>query len=740
MPLLRISRPNFKPKRAAAPASQAQAAIDFVAISGRKPVAGALLAALCGIGLPAWAQTASSDTAAVLPTVRVTAEGETASGPAKGFVAKRSATGTKTDTPLLETPQSVTVVTREQMDAQASDSLDQAFDYSAGISSQSGGVQRRTATGFTVRGFNITGSAPLYLNGSKFPINSLSGTMEPYSYERVELLKGPASILYGQTAPGGIINLVSKRPTAEPLREIELQTGSWNRRQIAGDFGGPIGTDGTFSYRLTGLVRESDTMIDPIRDDRTLLSGALDWKLSSDTLLTLLATYNKARSIYDYGKPLDGTLLPNINGKISRELFVGEPGFDKFDTEGSTLGYLLNHRINDTWNFRQNLLAFDYESDNANATSSLRVANATQRTMNRTAISRLDTDRGVSLDNQLVGQWKLGRVQHTLLMGLDWSERDFARTQRAGTATALNLFNPVYGGPITLAGATQSLSNSKQLGLYVQDQIKVDDRWIALLGGRYDDANNSSTAIAINGAVTRTQQKSSAFTPRAGLMYLADGGIAPYYSYSRSFQPTSGSDFSLRPFEPTTGTQNEIGVKYEPPGANASVTVAAYELTQQNVLTSDLVNPGFSVQTGEVRSRGVEVEGRASINRRLDLVGAVGTTDARITKSNTGNVGSRPTSVPRYTASLWTDYRFQEPALPGLSAGIGVRRVGPTEVSLMAVPAYTVYDAALRFQIDKWRFALNVKNLFNKTYLGSCSFACFYGDERNVTLSARYTW
>lgn len=561
--------------------------------------------------------------------------------------------------------------------------------------------------------------------------------MEPYAYERVELLKGPASILYGQAAPGGIINMVSKRPTAEPLREVEVQVGSWGRRQIAVDLGGPLTEDGRVGYRLTALARDAHAMVRAIPDDRTLVNGAIDWRLTDHTMLTLLATYSKGSSIYDYGKPTAGTWLPNPNGAISRTLFVGDPGLDKFDTTGSTLGYLLEHRFNDDWQFRQNVLVFDYEADNAWAAIGT-VVQPAQRLVSRSATARFDTDKGVSVDNQLLGKLRTGRLQHTMIVGLDYSENDFTRAQRTGTIGALDLYNPVYGVPFTLGGAALSISDRKQLGLYVQDHIKLDDRFIALLGGRYDDARNKGRSVAVNGTSTPSDSKSHAFTPRAALMYLADGGLAPYYSYTRSFQPVGGTDFFLRPFKPTTGTQHEVGVKYEPPGMNASVTVAAYQLTQQNVSTSDLEHTGFSVQTGEIRSRGFEIEGRATIARRLDLVAALGTTDAVITQSNQNTVGTRPTSVPRHTASLWADYRL--PWFSGVSIGAGVRHVGTTELNRLPVPSYTVFDAALRYQVDKWRFALNVKNVADKTYLASCSFACFYGDERNVTLSARYTW
>lgn len=696
-----------------------------------------VLLAATAAGASAWAQTA-----AALPEVKVTAEGETASGPARGFVAKRSATGTKTDTALVETPQSITVVTREQVEAQAADSLDQAFGYSAGITPLSGGSQRRISTSFTVRGFNVTGSAPLYLNGSKFPINSLSGSMELYAFERVELLKGPASILYGQAAPGGIINLVSKRPTATPLREVELQAGSWGRRQAAVDLAGPLTEDGRIGYRITALARNADAMVSRIADDRRMLNAALAWKLTPDTDLTLVAGYNKGKSHYDYGKPYDGTLLPNPNGRIARELFVGEPGFDKFDTEGKTAGWLLEHRLNSDWTVKQNLLVFDYAADNAYASIASRAdAETGLRTVLRTPYARYDTDKGWSLDNQLQGRLRTGPLDHLLLAGLDFSDRDFTRAQRTGTVTALDLYNPVYGNSVNLAAAgSRSSTSARQLGLYLQDQIKLGAGWVALLGARYDKAHNEGSTVLANGTASATDERSHAFTPRAGLLYHFDNGLAPYYSYTRSFQPASGVDYFGRAFKPTEGTQHELGLKYEPRGTNLLVTAAVYELTQTNVSTGDPDHPGFSIQTGEIRSRGFELEARASLSRQWDVTAALGAIDARVTKSNTANLGTRPTSVPRNTASVWVDHRFA--ALPGLSAGLGVRRVGAqaSSVAGLNVPAFTLVDAALRYETGPWRFALNVKNLADKNYLADCTYACFYGDERNATLTVRYSW
>lgn len=480
-------------------------------------------------------------------------------------------------------------------------------------------------------------------------------------------------------------------------------------------------------------------MISQIPDDRASFNGVLDWKPRPGTQLTLLAGWQRDKSLYDYGKPREGTLLPNVNGRIRRDLFVGEPGFDYFNTKGATLGYLLEQRLGSDWRFRQNLLGFDYAADNSWVAQHGTVDAATQRWVNRSATHRDDTDRGWSLDNQLHGKLRTGAAEHTLLLGLDYSRRHFLRDQRMGTAGRLDVFNPVYGSPITLGPASRWQSNSQQLGLYVQDQIKFGPHWVLLAGARHDTARSDSQNTPATGAASRDREKAHAFTPRLGLLYRTGNGWSPYYSYTRSFQPTSGSDFFQRPFKPTEGTQHEIGLKWEPPGADASVTLAAYQLTQPNVLTGDPAHPGFSIQVGEQRSRGIELEGRATLMRQLDLVGGIATTDARITRSNTGLAGTRPVAVPRHMASLWADWRFAG-ELNGLSLGVGVRHVGPAEFQRMQVPGHTVFDAALRYQWNHWRFALNVKNVANRSYVAACSFACFYGDERNVTLTARYIW
>lgn len=648
----------------------------------------------------------------------------------------------KMDLPLLETPLSVSVVTSDQIEARAADSLEQAFRYSSGIYSLSGGANRQNTTGFMVRGFNITGAAPLYVNGSKFPINSLSGAMEPYIYESVELLKGPASVLYGQSPPGGIINMVSKRSTPQPLRSVKLQAGSWDHRQVNADFGGPLTDDGALGYRLTGMMRDGETMISGIANERITVSSVIDWKPTERTTWSLLGTYHDTDTAYDNGKPAIGTVLPNPNGRVSPRLFTGEPGFNRSTPKGYTISSLLEHRFNDTWQVRQNVLWYDYDLYMASTGGGSVLDAATRRLLTRSPNVRIDTDKGYSIDNQVLGKWALNRTEHTVLFGVDYTNQDWTRALYAATVAPLDVFAPVYGSPVTVATTPAlSVQDATQLGTYLQYHLKLDQRWIMLVGGRWDEARGNN--YSGTGVITaRERVKASAFTKRVGLLYLSSNGIAPYLSYSESFMPVGGTSFSGAAFEPTEGIQYEAGVKIEPKGHNAALTFAVYQLTQQNNLTTDLANPTFSVQTGEVRSRGFEAEGRVSFGRSLDLLASYNYTDAEVTKSNGPDLGRIPGSVPRNTASLWVDYHYPIDTWGEFSLGAGVRHVGQSlnQVNTVTVPSYEDYDVSARFDTRSWKFALNVKNILNKEYVAACVGACYYGDLRNVTFSAQYSW
>ncbi|MEN0107927.1 MAG: TonB-dependent siderophore receptor [Pseudomonas sp.] len=692
---------------------------------------------------------------ASLPAASITADStwDSAIGPDVGFVAKRSLTATKTDTPLSETPQAVSVVTRDQLDAQgASSSLQDSLRYTAGVTSARG--VNRTDDSFNLRGFaaGLASTEPAIFRDGLRNYGTYASTIEAYGAQRVEVLKGPASVMYGQAAPGGVINVVSKRPTQEPLHQLDLQYGSNDHRQIGLDLGGPLDEDGVLSYRLTVMKRESDTMTDHVPDNRDYVAGALTWQPSDATSLTVLGGYQHSKTRYNMGVPVMGSVRDNPLGDVSRHFFAGEPDFDDWDTNVSWLGYQFEHHFNDVWTFRQN--SRYQESTLAWDSAYAYALDANQHEVDRFAYSRRDRYHTYAVDNQLQAQWQHGDFEHTSLVGLDYLYGQWDYKVRRGAAPNLDIFDPHYGSPISLNSgySADEFSTTKRTGLYAQDQIKYADHWIFLVGGRQDWSKDEGEYRLYD---LKSKADSDAFTGRLGLMYLFDNGLAPYASYTEAFEPVNDLDADGNQFDPIESQQYEVGIKYAPPGTDASLTVSLFDLRRQNVVTNDVFD--VARQTGETRSRGVEVEGVASLNANLDIIANYTYTDIEITKSDyiDGNgqaeKGTAPPGVPEHSISLWANYSLHDGALKGLSVGGGVRRLigtsgyvlesSPTQDKL---PAYTVVDALLAYDIDpSWRLALNANNLLDEKYVQSCYYAstmCYYGEERNVVASVRYNW
>ncbi|WP_187830034.1 TonB-dependent siderophore receptor [Siccirubricoccus phaeus] len=686
-----------------------------------------------------------------LPELSIQGQAETATGPVRGYVAERSAAGTKTDTPLLETPQSVSIVTRDQMDAQRPQTIRDALAYTPGIVAGQG-FSRSDET-FVIRGFQ--GSAQnnsIFRDGLRWGANNYGlGLIETYGLERIEVLRGPASILFGAVEPGGILNLVSKRPTATPLHEIELSGGSYGHRQVAADFGGPLTADGSLSYRLTGLWRDSGTMIDHIPDDRRYIAPALTWRPSADTSITLLGSYYRGDTAYNYGYPFNGTVLPNRNGPISTSRFVGQPGFDSYETETFSIGWLAEHRFDATWTVRQNFryLTADSTIRDLQVVSPTSAAGLSpdQRSVARSAENRRTTSTQYLLDNQVEARFATGPLSHTVLAGFDFAQTrlvDIRGTTRTGVP-GLDLYAPNYhlGIPVAKLGTTiNSLSTVSQLGLYLQDQVRIADRLVLLLGGRQDWA---STEVTNRLARSVVAPEDSAFSGRVGLVWLLDGGFAPYASYSESFIPnTTATVVGGGALKPSTGQQYEVGIRWQPPGARSLVSLAAYELTKQNVVGADVAHPGFATQTGEIRARGVELEGRAELSENFSLIASYAYTDARIMKSSLpAEVGRTPAAVPMHRATLWGDATVTEGPLRGLGLGAGVRYSSGTRdtANLIKVPDVGLVDAMARYDFnEQWRLSLNATNLFDKQYVATCTYACFYGERLTITAALRYRW
>ncbi len=690
------------------------------------------------------------------PAVEPAGPVERANGPVGGMVARRSATGTKTDTPILEVPQSISVIPREQMDQQQAESVSQALRYSASISPEVRPANNRYDSIF-IRGFGGGGTAAAYVNywdGMRVlrGVNFLVPAIDPYSLERIEVLRGPASVLFGQVNVGGLVNMVSKRPTETPVREIQLQTGSYGRLQTAFDLGGPADPDGKFLYRLTGLFRDADTQVAHTKEQRIMIAPSFTWKPDETLKLTVYGHYQRDPETGFYGTlPVVGTLLPTKFGRIPTRLLPGEPGFEGFSRNMSHIGYEIEHKPTDGVTLRQNLRFVDMDSKFTTVAAVGMSANQEMLQPRRATYSR-EFARGLVLDNQAQFDFTTGPLTHKLLLGLDYLDvGSHSYLGTGGTVQPLNWRFPIYGRtPFVLPATPRTNQDQSQLGLYAQDQIKFD-RFVLTAGLRQDWADTKQYVYNTN---KTTKFGDDALTGRVGLVYLFDWGLAPYASYATSFDPlTSGTSYSGTPFRPTTGEQYEAGVKFQPVGYDAFIQASAFDLTQNNVTTPDPNHFGYSIQTGQIRSRGVEVEARATIAKSLDLIAAYSTMDVEVTRANDASLGHRPVGAPAQIASGWAYYTFHDGWLAGLGFGGGVRYIGNTlgqADGTLRVPGYTLYDAAVSYDFGKaspylkgLKLAVNGTNLADKTYVSGCfSYlqGCVYGYRRAVLATLTYRW
>ncbi|PTM41814.1 TonB-dependent siderophore receptor [Bosea sp. 124] len=723
--------------------------------AGTTPARRAPLTALAGVALGAiiCAGTARAQSGDDITLDTIQVQGERASGPVNGYVGRRSDTATKTDTPLIETPQSVTVVTRQQMADQGAQSVGQALRYTASVLAETRLSAGRYDSAF-IRGFGGSGGGAGFINnldGLRYQrgVSFLVPAYEPWGLERVEVLRGPSSVVFGQVKPGGIVNMVSKRPKDEAHGEVQLQFGSYQRAQMAFDIGGPIDPEKTWLYRVVGLGRAADTQVDFTREERIFVAPSVTYRPNGATSFTLMASFQRDPETGFYGFiPAVGTVLPSRAGRIRSDFFPGEPSYEGYSRNQANLGYAFEHRFNDVFSFRQNVRVSDLES--RMHTVAVAGIGADQRTLTRRVTASNESARTAGIDNQLQADFRTGPLTHKLLFGIDgyWMDGK-AFTGAGGTVQTLDFTNPIYGRrPFVVPAIPGTSQTTTQYGVYLQDQIKLD-RLSLLVGGRFDSAEARTRALTTG---VLTKQDDTARTGRVALMYNFDNGFAPYASYSTSFEPVAGTTFAGTPFKPTEGEQYEVGFKYELPGANAFIQAAAYELTQTNVSTSDLANVGFQVQTGEVRARGIEVEARATVFDNLDLIAAYAYTDAEVTKSNGVDLGKRPTVVPRHMASLWGHYTFRTGMLAGLGLGAGVRYVGEgagDPGNTFFTPDYTLVDAAISYDfgaanpaLKAWKLQVNAHNLFDKEYISGCYAAvqCSFGLRRTVLATLSYRW
>ena len=669
---------------------------------------------------------------ASLPEVRVDAGAETATTPVIGYRAKNAVTATKTDTPLAETPQSVTVVTRDQMVDQGATNLQDALTYAAGVRSDAYGIDSRSDS-FLVRGSDAT----IYLDGLQTYSSgwyTSTARPDPYTLERLEVLRGPAGMLFGAGNAGGVVNMVSKRPQQETYREVGVQLGSFGRKQVQADLTGALTADGDWSYRLIALHRKSDTQVDYVPDDRSLVMPSLTWRPSAATSLTLQALWQKDKTgSTSQFFPWKGTILPNINGPLPSSRFIGEPG-DGYDTERKTFGWLFEHKFDDRWTFRQNFRAsrtfndshYHY-ADSFSEPGGWSLDPLGQRLLGRYNGKSLAWTSMTGIDNHVEGHFDTGSVRHTLLVGAEYSRQRQDKTE--GSAySAIDAYAPVYG--IGYVPVTELMrkprTTQRNAGIYVQDQMKWNN-WIFVAGLRHD----RSTA----GTAGSASETTSATSRRFGAMYMLPSGWSPYLSYTESFTPQGGTDLNGRLFKPLRGEQVEAGVKYQPQGSPTSFTASAFSLKEKNRIVSDSTNPNYGRQVDATKNKGVELELKTTLARDFDLIANYTYID----------VDHKLIDTPRNQVSVWGKYRFSIAGVPGFSAGAGVRYMsGFRDVEGTGagpyVPSVALLDLMLAYESAKWRYALNINNATDKTYFSTCLARgdCWYGARRNIVASATY--
>ncbi|HDR9845075.1 TPA: TonB-dependent siderophore receptor, partial [Burkholderia multivorans] len=684
--------------------------------------------------------------AGTLPAITVNAASE--GDGTVGLVAKRSRTGTKTDTPIEEIPQTINVVTAQQIEMTGATDVNTALRYVPGFSSY--GSDNRSDWYAALRGFTPTA----YVNGLQVPntLNLSSWRVDPYMIDSITVLRGPTSVLYGAGDPGAIVDVKTKLADGERVREAGVEIGNYARKQFMIDVGDKLDPDGKYAYRFVGVARDGNAVTGPNNDQRVALAPSFRWRPNADTSLTLSATY-----LQDWGDissnflPAAGTVLPNPNGQITKDIYEGDGNFNYYRKKQWSLGYQFEHNLNSMWTFRQNTRWMHLSLDNASVFANGFVGEDMADVSRWAGLFQMNYSR-FDIDNNLEGRFGTGPFEHTLLLGFHYNRQTATDSEWLAAAPALNLYNPVYV-PVTMGvfsdpdatSRTNTYTTMNTFGLYAQDQIKWN-RWTLTLGGREDWVNMRMDDRA---AGTQSKADVSAFTGRVGLTYQAGYGLSPYISYSTSFNPIIGvSLLDGGVPKPTRGRQIEAGLRWQPPGKNLMLNAAIYQINQTNGVTPALPtqDPGGtkSVQTGEVRARGIELSATGKVTPNLSLIASYAYQDVKVVQANDATLNNWPVDIPRprQMASLWADWTWHTGPLAGFGLGGGVRyqsaSAGAADNSL-TVSSYTLIDAAVHYDVRNWRFAVNATNLFNRHYISGCqsTSVCMFGNDRTVIATAK---
>lgn len=651
-----------------------------------------------------------------LEEMQVTASAERADGPVQGYRATRSASATRTDTAIHETPQSISVVPAQVVEDIGATRLEDALDYAGGVE-RGNNFGGQGLTEFLVRGFS---TQEFYRNG--FAVNRGYPNMpDANTLERIEVLRGPASMLYGRGDPGGTFNIVSKQPQAERRTVLGSQVNTDGLRRGTLDTTGALDESAAITYRLNLVAEGSDSFRDHVESERYNIAPVLRWQLSDDTALILEGDYLHNRHPLDRGL----TRYPNQAGDLSRDRFLGEESAGKLTNQNATTQLRLEHQLDSQWMLRGGIQYLDGSLDGGAVENNGLAADG--RTVGRNYSERWLNWNDLAVQANLEGHFDAAGLAHTLLLGVEFDDFNYdSQIDRSGGATSdfpIDLYDQVYGQPLPALTRTTTYDdeNLKSYAFFLQDQITLTERLTAQVGARlerfeqrYENKLNPAGSW---------DQAHNAVSPRFGLIYDLTEELAVYANTSRSFKPNRGADRSSQAFDPEEGIAHEVGVKYELPEHDLSVTAALFHITKENVLTSDPVDSNYQVAAGEARSRGFDISVAGNITPQWRMIGGYAYVDAEVTESSSASmpVGTRLANVPRHSFNLLDTYEFAEGPLAGLGVGMGVKYVGDRKGGATStafdMDAYTTVDLLAYYPLtERVRLNLNLNNLFDEEY------------------------
>jgi len=664
---------------------------------------------------------------------------ERADGPVQGYRATRSASATRTDTSIHETPQSISVVSKDAVEDLGATRLQEALDYAGGVG-RANNFGGQGLTTFTIRGFT---TGEFYRNG--FPINRGYPNMpDANSIERLEVLRGPATMLYGRGDPGGTFNVVSKQPLPERTVTLGSQLNDQGMKRGTLDASGPLDEEGRLAYRLNVVGEGGDTFRDHVETERYGITPVLTWQATDATKLIFEGDFMRNNAPLDRGV----TRYARQIGTASRDSFFGEKDVGKLHNDNNMAQLRFEHMLNDDWTLGGGVQWLD-GSLKGNAVEANGIADD-GRTLGRNFNYRkLEwTDKDTQLN--LTGHFDTAGLQHTLLTGIEYEDYDYKsiiqRSSGAVGAYPIDIFDPVYGQPrpALTRTPTHDKENLKTYAAFVQDQVALTDKLKVLAGARFERFEHDYETYVPGGK--SWQVSDNAVTPRIGVTYDLTETLAVYADTARSFKPNTGASRLGGGFAPEKGKSYEMGIKWEALDEQLSVDAAIYQIEKRNVLTTDPVDSTFSVAAGEVRSRGFDVNVAGNLTPEWRVIGGYAYVDAAVTKDNVLRSGTRLLNIPKNSFSLLNMYEFQDGTLKGLGVGTGLKyvdeRAGQTANTAFSMGSYTVVDLLSFYKInDKVRLNLDVKNLFDRDYEEGAfgNVYAFPGAPRTVQVGISYT-